>query len=717
MRNSSKRMSLTIVLTLLVLFLVCFSAILISEAIEIRDTMRPEVDAAAVQAGWEFIQANDSMDGVTDQRTLAWTYQKAMVENRDGLGVEYPYRCASFLVGYDGTILYQSHTGFFATILWGDGTKEEIPMVFEYENTADLAQLIAYRDDIVNAAYSGYVEFTGYWKDGLFMVRQMDTSGYIKHHESPLEPPADAEIETITVACTGKPDATSSSGTTRPYSAYKVNAESFQLEIREKSYAGEAGYAAYADGWQKTDDLVAEFYQRYLNCLDEYGLSGVGTSNLWQPWDTSLLRIRCVGVQRVRDYGRLGGGDYMNLVYAAEFSPLRLAMKNLMTSPLMYVVLALFLGAGAFLLTSCSYAMSNERREYRDEIARQKQALEYAKGAEQSRREMTSAIAHELKTPIAVLSSYSEALQENIDADKQSHYLSVIREETVKMDQMVLELLDLSRLEAGKYKLKRVDFDLEKLAREIILPLTDRIEEKDLTISWQVTEPMVNGDRYRLGQVVENFMTNAIRHTPQGGKIVIRIGSEQETLSVENQGKPIPMEQLSKVWETFWQGDASRNEKGSGLGLSICRTIITLHGGSCKAENTPAGVRFSVSLNDRQKLYQKGAMPEERPIRLLYPIAQQYTTVERVLTKLELLSEQGLKRELRTGNVRVGSQVVRDPKTKLCPHYVLSWREYEITVCLDDTDKRRALLMERLTHGNLYNSDPQKASGYTPVKW
>ena len=61
--------------------------------------------------------------------------------------------------------------------------------------------------------------------------------------------------------------------------------------------------------------------------------------------------------------------------------------------------------------------------------------------------------------------------------------------------------------------------------------------------------------------------------------------------------------------------------------------------------------------------------------------------------------------------------MVRDPKTKLCPHYVLSWREYEITVCLDDTDKRRALLMERLTHGNLYNSDPQKASGYTPVKW
>ena len=155
MRNSSKRMSLTIVLTLLVLFLVCFSAILISEAIEIRDTMRPEVDAAAVQAGWEFIQANDAMDGVTDQRTLAWTYQKAMVENRDGLGAEYPYRCASFLVGYDGTILYRSHTGFFVTIPCGAGTKEEIPMVFAHENTADLVQLIASRADIVIVASVG----------------------------------------------------------------------------------------------------------------------------------------------------------------------------------------------------------------------------------------------------------------------------------------------------------------------------------------------------------------------------------------------------------------------------------------------------------------------------------------------------------------------------------------------------------------------------------
>lgn len=183
-------------------------------------------------------------------------------------------------------------------------------------------------------------------------------------------------------------------------------------------------------------------------------------------------------------------------------------------------------------------------------------------------REMTSAIAHELKTPIAVLSSYAEALQENIDAEKQPHYLSVIREETEKMDRMVLELLDLSRLEAGRYKLKREDFDLEALAKAVIEPLEPEIQSKELKLKWQVGNPTVHADSYRMGQVVENFMTNAIRHTPQGGVITIRIGTQRETFSVENQGKSIAQENLRKVWETFWQGDASRNKRGSGLGLA-----------------------------------------------------------------------------------------------------------------------------------------------------
>lgn len=713
MGNNSKRMNITIVLTLLALFLTCFLTALVFGAVETRDTIRQEVDAASARAGWEFCQVNDALEGVADQRTIAWTYQKAMVENGDGFGTEHSFRCASFLVGLDGVLRYRSQTCFFTTIVWSDGTEEQIPMVFEYQNTADLAQLLQYSDEIVHAAYTGYVTFTGYWKDGLFYLRALDSSGYIKHHESPLDPPEDAAVETITVVCYASTDHTSSS-TGRPY-YYTVNARSLKIEAVEKSYAGGAGYTAYASSWKRTDELVEEYYTRYMDWRTVLSQSSVEGGILTESWDNSLFHTKCVGVQRVRDYGQLGGGDYMNYVYVAEFSPMGIALKELLSNPLVYIGLALFLCAVAFLETSYSYARANERRGYLDEIARQKQALEYAKGAEASRREMTSAIAHELKTPIAVLSSYAEALLENIDADKQSHYLSVIREETEKMDQMVLELLDLSRLEAGKYRLKRVDFDLEKLTREILLPLTDRIEEKALSVSWQVAQPMVNGDRYRLGQVVENFMTNAIRHTPPGGKIVIRIGTEEETLSVENQGRSIPPEQLSKVWETFWQGDASRNDRGSGLGLSICRTIIQLHGGSYKAENTPAGVRFSMSLSEKKKLYQKGQMPEECPIRLEYPIAQQYTTVERVLGRLGLLEGKALQRELKAGNIKVGGTVVQDPKTKIFPKYVLTWRDFAVTICRNDTDKRRALLMERILQGSVYNDDPFRAAGYTQI--
>lgn len=127
------------------------------------------------------------------------------------------------------------------------------------------------------------------------------------------------------------------------------------------------------------------------------------------------------------------------------------------------------------------------------------------------------------------------------------------------MDRMVLELLDLSRLEAGRYQLRRESFRLSALVEEILRPLEGSILEKQLEVSMRVGQDQVYADRMRFGQVVENFMTNAIRHTPPGGKILIRIGMGHETFSVENQGSAIPEGQLGRVWENFWQGDEARS--------------------------------------------------------------------------------------------------------------------------------------------------------------
>jgi two-component sensor histidine kinase len=384
----------------------------------------------------------------------------------------------------------------------------------------------------------------------------------------------------------------------------------------------------------------------------------------------------------------------------------KLALGDIYGSDLGVLLTLFFLLAGFSLVELYLESRKRELRQYQDELARQAQALEYAKNAEESRRSMTSAIAHELKTPIAVLSSYAEALQENIDAEKQAHYLSVIREETGKMDQMVLELLDLSRLEAGKYKLRREDFNLTELVQEIIEPLEPQIQEKNLQLSWQSGEEQVSADRFRFGQVVENYMTNAIRHTPEEGKIVLRIGMNHETFSVENQGRHIPEEQLKRVWETFWQGDQSRNNRGSGLGLSICRSIMSLHGGSCKVENTAIGVRFTANLEPEGRVPLFYSMPKEENVVLQYSIAQEYTTVENVMHRLGLLDKLMLQREIRAGTIKRGSETVLSPKERLYPGYVLSWQDMKIAITLDDREKRRMLLMERMRrNGGLGNPE------------
>lgn len=700
---SGKRMNVTIVITMLVLFLACGLVVLVQRAANIRDELLLEIQDAGAQALAEFDQVAQDVRDNEDIRQRALAYQSAMVYNDDGLVADYPFRCASFVYDRSDSMAYRSRTMLLVHVVWEDYSEEIIPMTFEYENTADVAQILRSRDAVATAPENGYANFTGYWKDGLFYIRQMDTTGYIKHHESPLDPPEHVTLETIHLT-----------EQSQIYGGTSIR--EVQIEALPKSYNGRDGYASFAGQWTKTDELIEECCQRLEEELDSSVYFSEGML-LTRAWDNSLLSTKHVDSRFVQEYRGPDGRSGARCVYVAQFSPLRLAMQELLKNGAVVVLMALFLCATAFLQTMYNYTRAGERRGYLDEIARQKQALEYAKGAEASRRAMTSAIAHELKTPIAVLSSYSEALQENIDAEKQSHYLAVIREETEKMDRMVLELLDLSRLEAGKYKLKREDFDLEVLAREVLVPLEGRIQEKDLHISWQVKEPMVNADRYRMGQVVTNFMTNAIRHTPPGGKIVIRIGTERETLSVENQGKQLPAAQLSQVWETFWQGDASRNEKGSGLGLSICRSIVTLHGGSCRAENTGAGVRFSVSLDAEKKLRQTSHLPDEGSVQLQYLIAQEYTTVENLLRRLELLEGRSLQRELKAGHIRVGGAVVRDGKEKLYPAYVLRWKEFQIQVCRDESSKRAMLLFERMLRGDPNNFDAFRATGYAFRKW
>lgn len=246
------------------------------------------------------------------------------------------------------------------------------------------------------------------------------------------------------------------------------------------------------------------------------------------------------------------------------------------------------------------FSSEQDRRRMKDnEITRLNTALEYAKTAEQNRRQMTSNIAHELKTPLAVIHSYAEGLKEHIAEDKRDRYLDVILAEAERTDGMVLEMLDLSRLEAGKVKLSRDEFSLAVLTKAIFEKLQMAAEAKELQISYEFPEQCtIIADENRIAQVIENFATNAVKYTPTGGSITVRIQNirEKTIFSIENDSAPLSNEALAKVWDTFYRVDESRSGGGTGLGLAIAKNIVELHGGTCSVRNTKTGVEFRFTI-------------------------------------------------------------------------------------------------------------------------
>ena len=235
----------------------------------------------------------------------------------------------------------------------------------------------------------------------------------------------------------------------------------------------------------------------------------------------------------------------------------------------------------------------------KDEITRLNTALNYTKSAEQNRRQMMSGIAHELKTPLAVIHSYTEGLKENIAQSKREKYLNVILAETEHLDGMVLELLDLSRLEAGRVKLSRSAFSLSGLARSVFERLEMAIGAKGLRVEYHFPDACtVNADEARIRQVVENLATNAVKYTPANGSVRVGIGGNcfETTFWVENDSAPLSDEALRKVWDTFYRAEGARSGEGTGLGLAVAKSIVELHGGKCSVQNTGSGVRFQFTI-------------------------------------------------------------------------------------------------------------------------
>ncbi|NDI36155.1 sensor histidine kinase [Chengkuizengella sediminis] len=228
--------------------------------------------------------------------------------------------------------------------------------------------------------------------------------------------------------------------------------------------------------------------------------------------------------------------------------------------------------------------------------------IERERKLEKMRKEFVSGISHELKTPLSIIQSYAEGIKDGVSVDKSDYYTDVIIQESNKMNELISDMLELSRLESGFYHLNIEKFSMSDLVNEVQSKLKFNIDEKNLKIMNNIeSDCVVYADRKKMEQVISNFYSNAIRYTPKDMEIHVQVKKVkgQTYFSIENQGVSLPDSEIHKIWERFYRIEGSRNKEtgGTGLGLSIVKNILELHHAQFGVQNTEKGICFYFNLN------------------------------------------------------------------------------------------------------------------------
>ena len=226
---------------------------------------------------------------------------------------------------------------------------------------------------------------------------------------------------------------------------------------------------------------------------------------------------------------------------------------------------------------------------------------------ETSRREFVANVSHELRSPITAISGYIEGMRDGVippaDYDK---YLGIVSDESKRLSRLIGELLALSRLEREDAALDMADFDVCDLLERVFLRRTGDLEQHHLDVDCDFDpEPcFVHADMARIEQVAVNLIDNAIKFTPDGGQITLRVRTEGGlcTVTVADNGVGILPEDRPRVFERFFTADrAHTSGKGTGLGLSICLRIMEMHGQRIRLLDTQQGAAFAFTLELAKK--------------------------------------------------------------------------------------------------------------------
>ena len=229
-----------------------------------------------------------------------------------------------------------------------------------------------------------------------------------------------------------------------------------------------------------------------------------------------------------------------------------------------------------------------------------KSDIEKKEKIDEMRQEFLSNVSHELKTPIALIQGYAEGLMEGAfeDEENKAFYCEVIMDEANKMNNLVKNLLELNRIEFGNEEITFSRMDIVEFIHGVLSSFKLTCEQSGIQILFEAEGPIyVWGDEFKLEEVFQNFLTNAIHHAEGEKKIEICVAPWHENnieISVFNTGKPIPEEDISRIWEKFYKVDKARTREygGNGIGLSIVKAIMESMHKPFGVENFDNGVRF-----------------------------------------------------------------------------------------------------------------------------
>ena len=224
--------------------------------------------------------------------------------------------------------------------------------------------------------------------------------------------------------------------------------------------------------------------------------------------------------------------------------------------------------------------------------------------------QFVSTVSHELRTPLTAIRAYVDAMlsagEGEISHEQQQRFLSIVNEESQRLARLIESVLDLNRFDSGDMRRVRQTVDLAEMLREAceVLAPVAHTGQVALKLECALADTRVDADRDQMRQLVLHLGSNAVKFTPPGGQVTVRLSGDGRDvqLQVEDTGIGIPAGELEKIFDRFYQVDSSlvRRYGGTGLGLAICKSIVEWHGGRVFAESAPdCGSRFTVVLPRR----------------------------------------------------------------------------------------------------------------------